>query len=148
MWQLLESSVTVGAFVWFFSSVHPYVLDQLMIRWKGFQTLLTLVWFDISTGSGTTGTTPTSWHAHTTSGATPTHATMVPSCWSWTPKVHCCCLGHQVLQRRTKTKLYYFPVNSCAKTFIRQTVKVIQCFHWNLVIWQNFVFEIVIRYCK
>ena len=62
--------------------------------------------FDISTGtgSGATGTAATRGHAHT-SAATPTHATVMAG--SRTPKVHCGCLCHQVLQKGTKTRLFY-----------------------------------------
>lgn len=50
MGQLLESAIAVGALVGLLSGVHPDVLNQLVIWWESFETLLALVWF----GQGST----------------------------------------------------------------------------------------------
>ena len=99
MGQLFEPSVAIRAFVGLFSSVHPYVLDQLVIRWKSLQTLLTLVGLHVPSGGA--GPAPT-WPAHATSTSGPSHASRVASrgCGSGRPaEVHGRSFCHQVLQR-------------------------------------------------
>lgn len=49
MAQLLEPSIAIGTFVRFFPCVDSYMLHQLMIAAERFQTLLTLVRFDLRT---------------------------------------------------------------------------------------------------
>lgn len=51
MWQLLESSITVGTLVRFFAGMNANVLHQLMIGREALQTLLTLMWFDFATST-------------------------------------------------------------------------------------------------
>lgn len=101
MRQLFEPSVAVRTFVRFFSSVHPYVLDQLVIRWKSLQALLTLVGLHVPTGSAWAAAAA-SRPAHATPASCPAHAPMASrGCGrSRTTKVHSRSFCHQVLKKK------------------------------------------------